>query len=63
MPSSAIPTRRPGFIACSIPNWARPVLYVAGDYSIADIACFPWTMTHKAQGFTLDDYQTSSAGT
>ena len=25
-------------------------------YSIADIACFPWTMTHKAQGFTLDDY-------
>jgi GST-like protein len=31
--------------------------YVAGaDYSIADIACFPWTMTHKAQGFSLDDY-------
>ncbi len=31
-------------------------VYLAGDYSIADIACFPWTMTHKAQGFTLDDY-------
>jgi glutathione S-transferase len=30
--------------------------YVAGDYSIADIACFPWIVTHKAQGFTLDDY-------
>jgi GST-like protein len=31
--------------------------YVAGDdYTIADIACFPWTMTHKAQAFTLDDY-------
>ena len=30
--------------------------FVAGDYSIADMACFPWTMTHKAQGFTLDDY-------
>ena len=30
--------------------------YVAADdYSIADIACFPWVMTHKAQGFTLDD--------
>src|ERR1700726_4974173 len=28
----------------------------AGPYSISDIACFPWTMTHKAQGFTLDDY-------
>ncbi|MFT4101802.1 MAG: glutathione S-transferase N-terminal domain-containing protein [Burkholderiaceae bacterium] len=30
--------------------------YVAGDYSIADIACFPWIMTHKAQGLTLEDY-------
>ncbi|MDA9443680.1 glutathione S-transferase [Bradyrhizobium sp. CCBAU 51745] len=31
--------------------------FVAGnEYTIADIACFPWTMTHKAQGFTLDDY-------
>ncbi len=30
--------------------------FVAGDYSIADIAIFPWTMTHKAQGFTLDDW-------
>ncbi|MCC8953677.1 glutathione S-transferase N-terminal domain-containing protein [Bradyrhizobium sp. Pear77] len=30
--------------------------HVAGDdYSIADIACFPWVMTHKAQGVTLDD--------
>jgi len=30
--------------------------HIAGDYSIADIACFPWIMTHKAQGLTLDDY-------
>lgn len=31
--------------------------YVGGDaYSIADMACFPWIMTHKAQRFTLDDY-------
>ena len=30
---------------------------VAGDdYSIADIAIFPWIMTHKAQGLTLDDW-------
>ena len=29
----------------------RTGAYVAGDeYSIADIACFPWTMTHKAKG-------------
>ena len=32
--------------------------HLAGDeYSIADIACFPWVMTHKAQGFTLDDFE------
>jgi len=31
--------------------------YIAGpDYTIADIACFPWLMTHKAQRFTLDNY-------
>jgi len=31
--------------------------YVAGeDYSIADMACFPWVMTHKAQKLTLDDW-------
>jgi GST-like protein len=36
---------------------ARTGAYIAGDaYSIADIACFPWVMTHKAQRFTLDDY-------
>lgn len=28
--------------------------YVAGaDYSIADIACFPWIITHKAQGIDM----------
>jgi GST-like protein len=29
---------------------------LAGAYSIADMACFPWIMTHKAQGISLDDY-------
>lgn len=29
----------------------RTGAYVAGaDYTIADIACFPWVITHKAQG-------------
>jgi GST-like protein len=31
--------------------------YVAGKaYSIADIACFPWVMTHKAQAVSLDEF-------
>lgn len=31
--------------------------YVAGaDYTIADMAIFPWIMTHKRQEITLDDY-------
>ena len=31
--------------------------FVAGPaYSIADIAIFPWILTHKAQGLTLDDW-------
>jgi GST-like protein len=31
--------------------------HIAGEeYSIADIACFPWVMTHKAQQMTLDDF-------
>lgn len=30
--------------------------FVAGDYSIADIAIFPWIVTHKAQGLSLVDY-------
>ena len=35
----------------------RTGAFVAGeDYTIADMAIFPWAMTHKAQGFTLDDW-------
>jgi GST-like protein len=34
----------------------RTGAFIAGDYSIADIACFPWIMTHKRQGLTLDDF-------
>ena len=30
--------------------------FICGEYSIADKAIFPWIMTHKAQGLTLDDY-------
>ncbi len=30
--------------------------FVAGDYSIADIAIFPWVMTHKRQEINLTDF-------
>jgi len=30
--------------------------YVAIDYSIADIACYPWTVPHERQRQNLDDY-------
>jgi GST-like protein len=27
--------------------------HICGDYSIADMACWPWVVTHKAQGIDL----------
>jgi GST-like protein len=30
--------------------------YIAGDYSIADMACFPWLRIHKLTGVALDDF-------
>lgn len=30
--------------------------YLAGDYSIADIACYPWIVPHERQGQNLDDF-------
>ena len=30
--------------------------YFAGEYSIADMAIFPWTRSHERQGVSLDDY-------
>ena len=30
--------------------------YVAGDYSVADIAIFPWTRTYERQHVTIKDY-------
>ena len=31
--------------------------YLAGDYSIADIACFPWVMPYKRLGNDLDRFE------
>jgi GSH-dependent disulfide-bond oxidoreductase len=30
--------------------------YLAGDYSIADIACYPWVVPHQKQRQNLDDF-------
>jgi len=32
------------------------VEYLAGDYSIADMATFPWTRSYERQGQNLDDF-------
>jgi GST-like protein len=34
----------------------RDVLYLAGEYSIADIATYPWLRLHKLQGQNLEDF-------
>lgn len=30
--------------------------FIAGDYSIADVACFPWIVPHAAQGQVIDEF-------
>lgn len=30
--------------------------FIAGEYSIADIACYPWVYPHERQGQKLEDY-------
>jgi len=29
--------------------------HLAGDYSIADMACWPWVITYKSQGIAIDE--------
>jgi GSH-dependent disulfide-bond oxidoreductase len=36
--------------------------FLAGDYSIADMACIGWVKPYKNQGQDLEDFPISSAG-
>lgn len=35
--------------------------YVCGEYSIADMACFPWIRIHKLTGIALEDFSNIQA--
>ena len=30
--------------------------FIAGEYSIADMACYPWIVSHERQGQRLEDF-------
>ena len=30
--------------------------FIAGDYSVADMACYPWIVPHQAHGQSLDEF-------
>ena len=55
-PSRATSTRPTASTECST-SASRDRAYVGGgDYSIADIACYPWIVPHEAQGQKLEDF-------
>ena len=53
--SSAIRTRPSGSTGCWTGGWARASI-IAGDYSIADIATWPWTKNPAAYDQNPDDF-------
>jgi len=36
--------------------------FICGDYSIADIATYPWVAIYEFQGLTLDEHQSQALG-
>ncbi len=54
-PSTATSRRRTGSTACST-SASPTATFVAGDYSIADMAGYPWIVPYERQGQNLDDF-------
>jgi GST-like protein len=55
MLSSATGKKSGGSMACSTSRLADRK-FVAGAYSIADMAAYPWIVPHQRQGQDLDDF-------
>ena len=53
--STATSTRRTASTACSTSGWPTAP-FIAGDYSIADMASYPWIVPYERQGQKLDDF-------
>ena len=63
-------TPRPSKIAYAIDRYQRETArlytvldkrlsdlsYIAGEYSIADMACYPWIVPYRRHGMELDEY-------
>ena len=49
-------TREAGRLYGVLDRRLGEVEYLAGDYSIADMACFPWLRSPERQGQDLDDF-------
>ncbi len=49
-------TREAGRVYGVLDRRLAEVEYLAGDYSIADIATFPWLRSHERQGQKLEDF-------
>ncbi len=49
-------TNEAGRLYCVLDRRLGEAEYLAGDYSIADIAVFPWTRPHDRQGHSFDDF-------
>jgi GST-like protein len=49
-------TNEAGRLYCVLDRRLGEAEYLAGDYSIADMAVFPWTRPHDRQGHSFDEF-------